>query len=222
MTAGQAPNVSPLARLGTHRWLAVLLWCACASLQATEFDYPNATGRTISKAASQQTRLQAGAEVALSALAYLGVPYRYGGDDPRAGFDCSGLVRHVFLSVAALELPRSVEEQRGQGRAIKRAALAVGDLVFFDTRGWPFSHVAIYLGEGRFVHAPGRGGQVRINELTEPYWRARYNGARRVLRPSSEMAADSAQRSAERARERASPRTFNPAHWPDADTMPVP
>jgi cell wall-associated NlpC family hydrolase len=121
-----------------------------------------------------------GADLALQALAYLGVPYRYGGEDPLRGFDCSGLVRHVARSVLQVDLPRRSEAIALQGRAVRRNELQVGDLVFFNTRGRRNSHVGFYLGEGRFVHAPARNGQVRIESVEDAYWRQRYNGARRL------------------------------------------
>lgn len=121
------------------------------------------------------------ADVVLGALAHLGVPYRFGGSDPRRGFDCSGLVRHVFQQAAALDLPRSAEDMASLGLRLDPAELAPGDLVFFNTRGRPYSHVGIYVGEGRFVHAPARRGQVRVEAMDSRYWRTRFNGARRLL-----------------------------------------
>jgi cell wall-associated NlpC family hydrolase len=121
-----------------------------------------------------------GADLALQALAYLGVPYRYGGEDPQRGFDCSGLVRHVARLVLQVDLPRRSEAIALQGRAVRRDDLQVGDLVFFNTRGRRNSHVGFYLGDGRFVHAPARNGQVRIESIEDTYWRQRYNGARRL------------------------------------------
>jgi cell wall-associated NlpC family hydrolase len=120
------------------------------------------------------------AEIVVQALALLGVPYRWGGNDPARGLDCSGLVRHVVKSVGPVELPRRSEEMRRVGLGVNRADLRAGDLVFFNTLGHPFSHVAIYVGDGRFVHAPGRHGQVRVDEIDDRYWRARFNGARRI------------------------------------------
>lgn len=119
-------------------------------------------------------------EVVIQAMALLGVPYRWGGNDPARGLDCSGLVRHVFKNVGIVELPRRSEELRKVGAGVARTELRAGDLVFFNTLGHPFSHVAIYVGEGRFVHAPGKRGQVRVDEIDDRYWRARFNGARRL------------------------------------------
>jgi cell wall-associated NlpC family hydrolase len=118
--------------------------------------------------------------LAQETLTYLGVPYRRGGDHPDQGFDCSGLVRHVVDKVLNLELPRRAEEMSRLGRRIERSELRPGDLVFFNTLRRPFSHVGIYLGDGRFVHAPSSGGVVRIERMDLPYWRSRYNGIRRL------------------------------------------
>lgn len=130
-----------------------------------------------------------GADIALRALAHLGVPYRYGGDDPSRGFNCSGLVRYVFRDALGVELPRRSDEIGRAGRAIDRDRLQPGDLVFFDTLGRAFSHVGIYIGDGRFVHAPARRGQVRVDALDERFWRARFDGARR-LAPAAESVAE--------------------------------
>ncbi len=133
----------------------------------------------------------AGHDIVLGALAYLGVPYRYGGNDPVKGFDCSGLVRHVFLGATALELPRSAHEMARQGVPVAAGDLQPGDLVFFNTRGRPFSHVGIYIGDGSFVHAPARRGQVKIESMEPAYWQRRFNGARRVVPGPSVNAAES-------------------------------
>jgi cell wall-associated NlpC family hydrolase len=131
------------------------------------------------------------AEIVVQAMALLGVPYRWGGNDPERGLDCSGLVRHVFKSVGiGGELPRRSQEMRVLGKTVARAELRAGDLVFFNTLGAAFSHVAIYIGDGRFVHSPGKHGQVRVDDLDDRYWRARFNGARR-LAPAPVVVAES-------------------------------
>jgi len=112
------------------------------------------------------------------------VPYHYGGASPQTGFDCSGLVAHVYESAWGMALPRSTEGQRHVGRAVKRSQLLPGDLIFYNTRNRPFSHVGIYLGDGNFVHAPRPGQRVRIERVDNPYWRARFDGARRLDPPS--------------------------------------
>jgi cell wall-associated NlpC family hydrolase len=121
----------------------------------------------------------------MQALSHLGVPYRFGGNDPKAGFDCSGLVRFVARSVLGIDLPRTSDAMARVGASVARDALQVGDLVFFNTRGGANSHVGIYVGEGRFVHAPSRLGKVRVEEVDATYWRARFNGARRLLMPEA-------------------------------------
>jgi len=118
------------------------------------------------------------AEVVVSALALLGSPYRYGGRTP-AGFDCSGFVGYVYGEALGVTLPRRSEDIVRVGTELSRDALVPGDLVFFNTLGRRYSHVGIYIGDGRFVHAPARGGRVRVERLADPYWSARYNGARR-------------------------------------------
>lgn len=120
------------------------------------------------------------ADLVISALSLLGVPYRYGGDDPANGLDCSGLVRLVARNTFGIDLPRQSEQMSRAGQPVERGALQPGDLVFFDTLGRPNSHVGVYLGDGRFVHAPAHRGQVRIEAMAWPYWKGRYSGARRL------------------------------------------
>lgn len=115
-----------------------------------------------------------------TALSYLGVPYRFGGMSPRTGFDCSGLVNHVFRKAFGLSLPRSAREIARAGAAVARGDLKPGDLVFFNTRGFTNSHVGIYLGDSKFVHAPNSRGRVRIDDMDNTYYRTRFNGARRI------------------------------------------
>jgi cell wall-associated NlpC family hydrolase len=137
--------------------IALALACAAANAQSTPSD-----------------------DVVVQALALLGTPYRYGGSSPATGFDCSGLVRHVFAEAARQELPRRSEEMQRFGQPVARRDLQPGDLVFFNTSRRAFSHVAIYIGEGRFVHAPAGSGVVRIEGLDDRYWAARFDGARRL------------------------------------------
>ena len=124
------------------------------------------------------------AAAAREALVKVGIHYRYGGASPEQGFDCSGLVAYVFERAWGVSLPRSTAKQRSVGRAVKRTQLEPGDLVFYNTRNRPFSHVGIYLGDGIFVHAPRRGQRVRLENIDNPYWRARFSGARRLEPPS--------------------------------------
>ncbi len=116
----------------------------------------------------------------LNAMGFMGIPYRFGGASPEAGFDCSGFVQYVFRQAAGLVLPRSSFEQIRQGVVVARDELQVGDLVFFNTMRATASHVGIYIGENRFIHAPSRGKTVEIVDITNSYWQARYDGARRL------------------------------------------
>ncbi|GAB3732099.1 C40 family peptidase [Luteimonas pelagia] len=119
--------------------------------------------------------------VLIRAIGLVGTPYRYGGNTPDGGFDCSGLVNFVFRDMLDLQLPRTSRALAAyQGPRVDARRLAPADLVFFGRGGQVF-HVGIYVGEGRFVHAPSTGGTVRLDHLDGPYWRDHYTGARRVL-----------------------------------------
>jgi len=122
-----------------------------------------------------------GARAARYARRLLGVPYSYGGDSPSSGFDCSGLVRYVFGRFG-LDLPHSSYADFGVGRDVPRAALEPGDLVFFDSLG----HVGVYVGAGSFIHAPHSGTTVSIASMGDPWYSARYVGARRVGRATAQ------------------------------------
>lgn len=116
-----------------------------------------------------------------SALGYIGVPYRFGGSSPSAGFDCSGLVNYVYRKTFGLVLPRTARDLATTGSPVADVAMLLpGDLVFFNTRGFLNSHVGIYLGDFKFIHAPRTGSTVRISDLRNAYFRARFNGARRI------------------------------------------
>jgi len=123
-------------------------------------------------------------EMIFYALSHLGVRYKYGGDNPDKGFDCSGLVRWVFNRTWGIMLPRRSEQIADAGKEVSRDQLRPGDLVFFNTLRRAYSHVGIYLGDGRFLHAPSSGGQVRIESIDIPYWQQRWNGARRLDQPN--------------------------------------
>ena len=119
--------------------------------------------------------------VLMRAISLVGTPYRYGGNSPEGGFDCSGLVNYVYRDVLDLRLPRTSRELAAvQGPPISPGKLASGDLVFFGDAG-EVSHVGIYVGEGRFVHAPRTGGTVRLDRMDGSWWLQHYSGARRLL-----------------------------------------
>lgn len=116
------------------------------------------------------------------AMSLLGTPYRWGGTSPDGGFDCSGLVSYVFRTALGIELPRVSRDMARltNGQAIERSALTAGDLVFFGRNGKRVDHVGIYVGEGRFLHAPSAGKDVRVDSMTQGYWSTRFMSARRV------------------------------------------
>jgi cell wall-associated NlpC family hydrolase len=130
------------------------------------------TGMTIEQAIS---------EITSRSVLLLGSPYRLGGSSPKEGFDCSGLVAHVMQDAFSLRFPRTTEEQAVVGISVPRNSLKPGDLVFFNTTGRPNSHVGVYLGQSRFVHAPASRGVVRIESLTQGYWARRFEQARRLI-----------------------------------------
>lgn len=119
--------------------------------------------------------------LASTALSALGIKYSFGGDTPSTGFDCSGLVIYAAEKSLGLKLPRQSREIAQQGISVKRNELRKGDLVFFNTLGHRYSHVGIYLGDSKFVHAPRAGSVVRIEDMDIGYWKKRYNGARRLV-----------------------------------------
>ncbi|RZT97831.1 C40 family peptidase [Rivibacter subsaxonicus] len=131
-----------------------------------------------------------------SAMNFLGVRYRRGGQSVEQGFDCSGFTRHVFEASVGLMLPRRSKEQASTPGWLKveRAELKPGDLVFFNTLRSTFSHVGIYVGDGKFIHAPRTGGKVRVEDMRVAYWSKRFNGARRAPEggPASTVAGTSA------------------------------
>jgi cell wall-associated NlpC family hydrolase len=121
-------------------------------------------------------------DLVLSAMNFLGVRYTRGGNSVENGFDCSGFTRHIFEMSVGLVLPRRADEQaRDAGLAsIRREELKPGDLVFFNTMKRTFSHVGIYVGEGKFIHAPRTGSAVRVEDMRDAYWAKRFTGARRA------------------------------------------
>jgi cell wall-associated NlpC family hydrolase len=119
-------------------------------------------------------------ELAISALGMVGIQYKYGGTTPESGLDCSGLVRYVFKEAWGRNLPRTTQEISQVGQKVDTKDLQPGDLVFYNTLKRSFSHVGIYLGDNKFVHSPSVGGEVRVESMDVGYWKARFNGARRI------------------------------------------
>jgi cell wall-associated NlpC family hydrolase len=147
--------------------LILLLLAGCAST-------PAPSGPSLAEQTSDGHADRA-ADVALSML---GKPYRYGGNTPK-GFDCSGLVNYSF-GQAGIRVSRETRTLRQEATLVRTTALRRGDLVFFDQEGKKYSHVGIYLGAGRFVHAPSSGGRVRMDSLEADYWRRHFVEARRI------------------------------------------
>ena len=124
--------------------------------------------------------LSSAQELAMQAMGLIDIRYTFGGRNPDTGFDCSGLVRYVFDRVTGRSLPHNSYEMARMGTSVGKGELEPGDLVFFNTRGKRFSHVGIYVGDGRFIHAPSRGGRVHIVNMGDRYWVSRFDGARRL------------------------------------------
>lgn len=119
-------------------------------------------------------------ELVVNAMGFLGVPYKWGGTSAETGFDCSGFVRAMYEQSVGLLLPRKAEQQAAATQQIEKTDLQPGDLVFFNTMRRAFSHVGIYVGDGKFIHSPRAGSEVRVESMGLSYWQRRFDGARRV------------------------------------------
>ncbi|CAG9218168.1 MULTISPECIES: C40 family peptidase [Paraburkholderia] len=119
-------------------------------------------------------------DVVVGALNMIGVRYRWGGDTPDSGLDCSGFVRYVFQDTLGMALPRRAEEMSRVGEKVRVSDLKPGDLVFFNTMRRTFSHVGIYIGDNKFVHSPSTGSTIRVDDMDDGYWEKRFTGARRI------------------------------------------
>jgi cell wall-associated NlpC family hydrolase len=175
------------------RWLSLLLLAACASAHALPpASAEDDVGRfMIEKGLLEQVRetvvggaatvSHGASNLVVTAMGFLGVPYRRGGTSWDTGFDCSGFVKAIYEQTVGLILPRRANEQAAATQHIDRRDLQPGDLVFFNTLRRAFSHVGIYIGDGKFIHSPKPGAQVRVEDMSGPYWSPRFDGARRVL-----------------------------------------
>lgn len=151
--------------------LATLLLAACSS--------PSTRLVASSSTISQQSGVsEQGNEVAIYALGLVDTGYRFGGKNPEAGLDCSGMVSYIYHRAAGMKVVGSAADIARNGRSVERNALRPGDLVFFNTLKRPFSHVGIYLGDQRFIHAPSSNGKVRIDRLNDRYYAQRFEAAR--------------------------------------------
>ena len=150
--------------------------CATAPPPPAEPQRPLPAVQATSPARPAQS--EQGNEVTIYALGLLNTGYRFGGKNPDAGLDCSGMVSYIYERAAGLRLKGSAADIARQGRAVERTQLRLGDLVFFNTRNASFSHVGVYIGDNRFVHAPSGSGRVRIDELGSRYYAQRFEAAR--------------------------------------------
>ena len=153
-------------------------WLVLASLTGCAAPPRGAPHGGVPPTPSLMTDLQA-SEAAFLALGLVGIPYRYGGNTPESGFDCSGLVGYVYRQSAGISPPRTVAQISRWGQSVNARDLRAGDLVIFGAGG-SASHAAIHVGESRFVHAPSTGGTVRLNALGQRYWATRLLDYRRA------------------------------------------
>jgi cell wall-associated NlpC family hydrolase len=175
------------------KWLCIFLIVACAGAHAVpgspaEDDIGTFMADKGLLTALEQvghTVTDRASDLVVTAMGFLGVPYRRGGNSAETGFDCSGFVRAMYERTIGLLLPRRADEQAAATQAIDKKDLQPGDLVFFNTMKRAFSHVGIYVGEGKFIHSPKPGAQVRVEDMGQNYWQRRFNGARRVLKLSA-------------------------------------
>jgi cell wall-associated NlpC family hydrolase len=170
--------------------LAFAQWNA-APAEAAQPDAPDALA-LLPASRWQQMRegVTQGASTLIStAMGFIGTPYRRGGSSATTGFDCSGFVRAIYEQAKGLALPHRAREQAAVTTVIDKKDLQPGDLVFFNTMRRAFSHVGMYLGNGKFIHAPRSGERVRVEDLYASYWQRRFNGARRVMSSSTALSA---------------------------------
>jgi cell wall-associated NlpC family hydrolase len=161
--------------------LTIFIACASMSLLTACGGMFSTTAPTPAPAPKASAHLHAsalGREVSMYALGLIDTGYRFGGKNPEAGLDCSGMVSYVFRQAIGLKLNGNAADIARRGRSIRRADLRPGDLVFFNTRGTPFSHVGIYIGDDRFIHAPSSKGRVRIDKMSTRYYAQRFSAAR--------------------------------------------
>ncbi len=146
----------------------------------TENNATEAPAETAAAARSANSWSATAQEIILSALSQTGVKYKYGGNSPEGGFDCSGFVRYVFQQAANLTLPHGARAISQLGQTVTQRELKPGDLVFFNTVRSTFSHVGIYIGNNRFIHSPSAGSAISVTDMGDSYWAKRFTGARRL------------------------------------------
>ncbi|WP_081686788.1 C40 family peptidase [Chitinilyticum litopenaei] len=182
-TTGTAGNA------GSSGWFNEPATASTPTPAATQaHDIPTAKARRSSpKTGGSNPDYAPAQDLLLSAMSLIGVKYKWGGNTPETGLDCSGFVRYVFTSSMNITLPRTAFEMAQRGQSIEKDELRPGDLVFFNTLGRTFSHVGIYLGDNRFIHSPRAGRSVEIVNMNQRYWQQRWNGARRIADAGGEQ-----------------------------------
>jgi len=172
-------SVSPASTSRRHALLGVLSASLLAACSGPRPASPPLSAPSAERPPADHPPDAASMEVILHAMSLVDTPYRFGGNTPQGGFDCSGLIGYVFRASGGRAMPRTVAQLAEIGRDVPRGSLRGADLVFFDTLG-PLTHAGIYVGGGRFVHAPSSGGRVRLDHLEARYWAQRFSFARRV------------------------------------------
>jgi cell wall-associated NlpC family hydrolase len=169
-------------------WLCLAIAAACTCVQAAPATAEDDVTRFVAEKGLfshiEQVRVTVAdrtSDLVMTAMGFLGVPYRRGGTTAETGFDCSGFVRSMYQRTVGLVLPRVAKEQAAATQPIESQDLRPGDLVFFNTMKRAFSHVGIYVGDGKFIHSPKPGAQVRVEDMGQNYWARRFDGARRVV-----------------------------------------
>ena len=176
-----------------HKWITLATACLCAGVfyvapvHAAPEGLDNAA---LERLINERTGPQASSgdeagDLIMNAMGLLGVAYRFGGNSPVSGLDCSGFMQYIFRKSMNINLPRTSSEMAQIGTQISRSALQVGDMVFFNTAGRRISHVGMYIGDNRFIHAPRKGKSIEITSLENKYWNSKYVTARRVKKHDS-------------------------------------
>lgn len=174
----------PAIHCSRLRWLVLgllgiaLVGCSSAPKKSSWKSGNKTAGTSLQKIEVSADRR----EIVLYALGLLGVNYRFGGSNPEAGLDCSGMASFIYENAVGVKLPHNAAQIAKVSRSISRAQLQAGDFVFFNTMNRPYSHMGIYLGDNKFIHAPSTNSQVKVANLDMPYFASRFNGAGTVLR----------------------------------------
>lgn len=168
-----------------HLFLRLFLLFALSSAVGSSLcwaaePFPNSSSQQALPEAEDADWSDKAQEILVNALSLTGIKYKYGGKSPETGFDCSGFVRYVFQQAADLTLPHGARAISQLGQRVPMEQLQPGDLVFFNTLKSAFSHVGIYLGNNKFIHAPSSGGGIHVVNMNDEYWAKRFNGARRL------------------------------------------